>query len=95
MKDEVERGDRIERGVVKESKEGFEVVRETATDIVCMRLVSLMVVEHFSCLLKIMFTSFTSGFTSLSMDELRGFTLFGLKDKNQEIEEEDELSLRW
>lgn len=68
MKDEVERGDRIERGVVKESKEGFEVVRETATDIVCMRLVSLMVVEHFSCLLKIMFTSFTSGFTSLSME---------------------------
>lgn len=71
MKDEVERGDRIERGVAKESRNGFVVVKETATVIVCMRLVSLKVVEHFSCLLKIMFTSLVSGFTSLSIWSLR------------------------
>lgn len=67
MNDEVERGGRIERGFVKERRNGLVVVRETATVMVCMRLVSLKVVEHFWFRLKVMFTSFTSGFTSLSM----------------------------
>lgn len=43
------------------------VVRDTATDMVCIRLVNLKVVLHFWPLLKIISTSFTSGFTSLSM----------------------------
>lgn len=68
MKDEVPRGGKIERGLETESRDGFVVVSETATVIVCMRLVSLKVVEHFSSLVKIMLASLMSGFTSLSIE---------------------------
>lgn len=47
MKDTVERGGMMERGWEKERRDGLVVERETATDMVCMRLVNLKVVEHF------------------------------------------------
>lgn len=52
---------------MKENRDGFVVVRLTATDMVCMRLLSLKVVLHLWSLLKLSSTSFTSGFTNLSM----------------------------
>lgn len=52
---------------MKERSDGFVVLRETATDMVCMRLVNLKVVEHFWPLVNTMFTSFTSALTSLSI----------------------------
>lgn len=70
MKEEVDRGGRIEKGLGKEREDGFVVESETATDMVCMRLVSLKVAVDFWPLVKVRFTSFTSALTSLSMEFL-------------------------
>lgn len=55
------------KGWVKEKTEGFVVVSDTATAMVCMRLVNRNVVVHFWPLLKAKSTSLTSGCTSLSI----------------------------
>lgn len=46
------------------------VVKDTATDMVCMRLVSLKEELHFWPFRKIISTSFVSAFTNLSMINL-------------------------
>lgn len=48
---------------------GFVVVSETATDMVCMRFVKRKDVEVFLLVVKTRFSSFTSEFISLSIDE--------------------------
>lgn len=67
MYDEEESGGIIAKGWVKEKTAGFVVVKDTATAMVCMRLVRRNVVAHFWPCLKVKSTSLTSGFTSLSM----------------------------
>lgn len=57
----------MEKGLLREKRDGFVVVRDTATDMVCMRLLSLNVELHFWLFWNISSTSFESGFTSLSM----------------------------
>lgn len=47
MYDAVESGGIMEKGLLMEKMEGFVVVRDTATDMVCMRLVSLKEELHF------------------------------------------------
>lgn len=57
----------MEKGLLREKREGFVVVKDTATDMVCMRLLSLKAELHFWPFWNINSTSFESGFTSLSM----------------------------
>lgn len=71
VKEEVDRGGRMEKGVGKEREDGLVVERETATDMVCMRLVRRKVEVHFWFGVKVRVSSFTSGFTSLSMGRER------------------------
>ena len=52
---------------MENGEEGFVVVVDTATDMVCMRLVSLNVVLYFWPFWKISSTPFTSSFTNLSI----------------------------
>lgn len=54
MNEEAESGGRIANGCENEKIDGFEDVSETATDIVCIRLVRLKDLEHFWFLMKIM-----------------------------------------
>lgn len=54
-------------GSAKEKAEGLVVVRETATDMVCIRLVNRKVAVHRWPRLKVSSSSFTSTLTSLSM----------------------------
>lgn len=67
MYEDVDSGGIIEKGRFKENKEGFVVVRDTATGMVCIRLVSLNDALHLWPFLKITSTSFSSAFTSLSI----------------------------
>lgn len=76
---------------MKENRDGFVVVRLTATDMVCMRLLSLKVVLHLWSLLKLSSTSFTSGFTNLSMKpRIAELSLVS----NEEEEDDDEKTVR-
>lgn len=89
VKDEVDRGGMVDSGFVKERRDGLVVVSETATVMVCMRLVRLKVAEHFSFRLNIMFTSFTSAFTSLSIvfacTKLRVLDSFDIKEEQRKM----------
>lgn len=63
----VERGGIIEKGCWKEKIDGLEVVREMATDMVCIRLVNLKVWLHFWPLMNHKSIACTSALISLSM----------------------------
>lgn len=65
--DKEESGGIMEKGLSKEKTDEFVVVNDTATDMVCIRLVKRKVVVHCWPLLKTRSISFTSGFTNLSM----------------------------
>lgn len=67
MYEDEESGGIIEKVWFKEKREGFVVVREIATVMVCIRLVSLKVELHLCPFLNIISTSFSSAFTNLSM----------------------------
>lgn len=62
-----ESGGITDKGLLIEKVVGFVVVKETATDMVCMRFVSLNEEEHFWFFWKLRFTSLNSVFTNLSM----------------------------
>lgn len=57
MKDDVERGGIIEKGLEKQKTEELVVVSEMATDIVCIRFLNWKVAVHFCPLLKVRFSS--------------------------------------
>jgi hypothetical protein len=79
--DKEESGGIMEKGWVKEKALGFVVVRDTATAMVCMRLVNRNVEEHFWAFLKTKSTSLTSGCTSLSIAPFLGKApLFSAKE---------------
>ncbi|RDX57955.1 hypothetical protein CR513_62768, partial [Mucuna pruriens] len=65
--DAEESGGITEKTLLMEKIDGFVVVRDTATDMVCIRLVSLKEELHFWPFESIISTSFASAFTSLSM----------------------------
>jgi hypothetical protein len=65
--DEEESDGITEKGWVKEKTEGFVVVKETVTAMVCMRLLNRNVAVHLWAFLKAKSTSLTFGITSLSM----------------------------
>lgn len=67
MYDKEESGGITVKAWLKEYTDGFVVVRDTATAMVCMRFVKRNVVVHSWPFLKAKFTSLRSGFTSLSM----------------------------
>lgn len=62
-----ESGGITDKGLLIEKVVGFVVVKETATDMVCMRFVSLNEEQHFWFFWKGRFTSLNSVFTNLSM----------------------------
>lgn len=70
MYDAVDSGGIVEKGLLMEKREEFVVVKDTATDMVCMRLVSLKEELHFWPFWNINSTSFVSAFTNLSMINL-------------------------
>lgn len=67
VKDAVERGGIRERGGLREKRDGSVDVRETATGMVCIRLVSFKIWLHFWFLMNKKLISCTSGLISLSM----------------------------
>jgi len=68
--DAEESGGIVEKGLLMEKRDGFVVVRDTATDMVCIRFVSLKEELHFWPFKNITSTSFASAFTSLSIFNL-------------------------
>lgn len=69
MYDEEESGGIMEKSLSKEKRDWSVVVKETATAMVCIKLVKRNVLVHFWPLLKAISTSFTSAFTNRSIDE--------------------------
>lgn len=65
--DKVERGGMREREGLKEKREGSDEVRETATGMVCIKLVRLNFWEHFWPLMNRISIVWISGLMSLSM----------------------------
>lgn len=79
MYDEEESGGIMEKSLSKEKRDWSVVVKETATAMVCIKLVKRKVLVHFWPLLKAISTSFTSAFTNRSIVSVT--PLFSLKLK--------------
>lgn len=71
MYDEEDSGGIVEKSLSKEKRDWSVVVKETATAMVCIKLVKRNVLVHFWPLLKAISTSSTSAFTNRSIVWLR------------------------
>lgn len=87
MYDEEDSGGIMEKSLSKEKRDWSVVVKETATAMVCIKLVKRNVLVHFWPLLKAISTSFTSAFTNRSIVSVTPFVFSQLEEDEEGLAE--------
>lgn len=87
MYDEEESGGIMEKSLSKEKRDWSVVVKETATAMVCIKLVKRNVLVHFWPLLKAISTSFTSAFTNRSIVSVTPFVFSQVEEDEEGLAE--------
>lgn len=85
MYDEEDSGGIMEKSLSKEKRDWSVVVKETATAMVCIKLVKRNVLVHFWPLLKAISTSFTSAFTNRSIVSVTPFVFSQLEEDEEGV----------